>query len=175
MHFNSVNIYLAWPPTLKLYDLVGAGEMESFTTALDALSDTSPEQLTFLHPLSVRVTSIISDFVNEWSIFVCMYVCMYVGRIFTPCPLRKRSGRRCNCCYEESGECQPSTQQGCYLLFCELWFLFFSKSTSIIFFSNYFFFSTFWTILEWADPPWCGPRDEQCRYRVFVAPMEFLL
>ena len=37
-----------------MYDLAGAGDMGRFTAALDALSGASPEELAFLHPLSVR-------------------------------------------------------------------------------------------------------------------------
>ena len=50
---------LVWPDgeSLKLYDLAGAGDMGSFT---DALSAASPEELAFLHPLSVRVTCCMS-------------------------------------------------------------------------------------------------------------------
>ena len=50
---------LVWPDgeSLKLYDLAGAGDMGSFT---DALSGASPEELAFLHPLSVRVTCCMS-------------------------------------------------------------------------------------------------------------------
>ena len=48
--------YLSLLTTWQLFDLTRAGDTKSFVAALDALSDASPEELAFLHPLSVRVT-----------------------------------------------------------------------------------------------------------------------